>query len=228
MKKIIVTIFSILLICISLVFIIKLLNPEFLKNMNNNSTTTHVTNSEVGYSLINTGNYFDSYQIDYNLEHDFNFYIQNVDILYSNRDIYVANELIVENVSLYKYFALYDKSLIVLLYTNINDDKSAIIIYDIYEKTFSLIDKYDDMFTILENDIYFNDTGFIFDVSIVFGDKININNKLIDICNINDSSLIVKKGIEINYNSNARAFNAFEELYSTTLDSYVTINKLCK
>ncbi len=218
MKKETICIFIILILCAGLYLIYYFMNPNaFL--VNNNTTTTI---SMENYYIKDSNNYYASYGIN-NISSKLEIDLNNVSFNYNNMAISINNNKIIDNVTLLSDFAKYGNNL-VLIYKYNDSYKEGIIIYDINNNKYNIIDELDNLYIKEISNISSNSLNII--VSNVDGNKIYVNNTE-DICNamISDD-YIVNENIIYNYDNSNNNFS-YEVISSMTKGSYVAINNLC-
>lgn len=218
MKKIIVAVISLAIIIVSTIFITKLLNPDDqAKEVNNNTTISYGD-----YELFN----FDSNVNVYSFKDPSNFHIivQNINLDYEDGNILVGEESFDEVLEVHGYFAIYDSSVVVMAYKDINK-YDHIIMYDVFTKELNIIDKIDSFYVTMD-DIIFENIGIVINTSKILDNKIIGTNN--DICSIKDKNMIVKQTYEVYYDINTKKFSKNEVLYFTNLYSYINEKKCCK
>lgn len=218
MKKIIVIVISLIIISISLMFINKLLNPREEKVEEKNTTVSYGE-----YSLFN----FDDNVNVYSLKDPSNFHIlvQNINLDYQDGNILIVDKEFDEVLKVYSYFAIYDDSVVVMAYKDINN-YSHIVIYNTYLKELDIIDELDSFYVNIDEDIIFENIGIIVNTSKIFENKLMGTNT--NICKIKDKNMTINQTYEIYYDMNNKKFTKNEVLYSTNLYSYINNNNLCK
>lgn len=218
MKKIIVAVISLTIIIVSTIFIIKLLNPDNqVEEVNDNTTVSYGD-----YELFN----FDSNVNVYSFKDSSNFHIivQNINLDYEDGNILVGEKSFDEVLEVYGYFAIYDSSVVVMAYKDINN-YDHIIMYDVFTKELNIIDKIDSFYVTMD-DIIFENIGIVINTSKILDNKIIGTNN--DICSIKDKNMIVKQTYEVYYDINTKKFTKNEVLYFTNLYSYINEKKCCK
>lgn len=219
MKKEIITILTFIVLIMGVVLIYTLLNPSFNSDKN-----------EDKYSEFDEKNYIIRSEHNNLIEYELNdlalldVYIENFNILYKNKTLKINDKLISNNVFLFKRCALYSKSKLVLFINYLDKEYGAYVIYNTLDDTFEIIDMIDNMYVIINENIYFESIGFTLNISSVNSNKFIKNNNLI--CNINDNR-IVQKYIEVYYDQNSLKFDRMEDLSSLGLDGYKKNNGYC-
>lgn len=218
MKKIIVSVFSLIIIISSLFFIEKLLEEP---RDDGEITTTTVSFGE--YDLFDYGEVYSAYVI--NDTSYFEYLLYGFDIKYRDNVLEINDEVIDAIDVVYKYFAIYDASILVMGYRK--NDVDYVLTYN-----YKLKDKYEysiykDMLVDLEQDLIFEDAGFIINFTNVKNNKYVKNDK--DICSIkNDDKIKASLAVEYYYSVSDKKFTKSEELYSVNLFVYKRDNNLCK
>ncbi len=218
MKKIIVSVCSVLIIVVSLIFIQRLLYDD---GDLGDKTTTTISFGE--YDLFDYGGNYASYVIS-DLEY-FDYLLDGFDIRYEN-NILTINEKEFTGISkVYKYFAIYDKSVLVMGITT--EDGDAVLTYNYKLEHLEMYDNYKGMLVGLDRDLVFEDAGFLVNYTNIKDNKYIKGNK--DICKIKeDGKITAYLAVEYYYDKSAKKFLKSEELYSTNLFVYKRDNNLCK
>lgn len=217
MKKIIVGMLSLVIIFVSLMFIIKLLSPDDEPQEIDDQTISYGD-----YELFNYGSNFNTYNL--NDPTNFNIVVQNIGITYDGELLTIQEEQFDEVLNIYSYFAIYDNSVVVFSYQDINQ-VAHVVIFDVFTDKINIIDKIGAFYVTLD-DLIFENVGVIINTSKV-KDGMLIGTKE-DICKIKDQDMIVKQTYELYYDINTKEFGNEEILYSNNLYSYISNYNLCK
>lgn len=218
MKKVIVGIVVFIILDIAVLLINQLLQPEEVEEVNENTTISYGD-----YELFNFGNNFNVYNLK--KSSDFHINVQNINLDYENGQIIIGEEMFNEVDRVYSHFAIYDNSLVVVAYQDAKK-YSHLILYDAYTKELKVMDKIEDFYINIEDDIIFENVGIIVNTSKIMANKL-IGTKN-DICRFKDQDMIVTQTYELYYDKNTKMFNKKEVLYSINLYSYINNNNLCK
>jgi hypothetical protein len=144
--------------------------------------------------------------------------------LYKDSTLKINDKIIGENVYLYKKCALYKEAKLVLFIRHNDTERDEIVIYNTLDYTYEKLNKIDNMYINVTDNIYFEDIGFTINVTAVEDDVFIANSNYI--CNINDDQ-IINEYIEYIFDPNALEFNNYEVISSVSLVSYKSINGYC-
>lgn len=219
MKKVVVMFMSLIIIGIGLFFIRRLLNPD-------NEVPTLEENTTISYGDYELFNFDTNFNV-YSLKDtsDFHILVQNINIDYQDGNMFIADKAFDEVLNVYSYFAIYNNSVVVMAYKDING-YAYLIMYDTYTRELDIIDKIDGFYVDIEENVIFENLGIIVNTSKIQDNKlIGTNN---DICKIKDQGMIVNQTYEVYYDPNTKKFTREESLYSLNLYSYLNNNNLCK
>ena len=225
MKKLLLTllVFTILIVAISVIAL--LIVPD---SPSEYLTTTTLAPTAEGYSSIDNGSNYQAFAINRELDSNFSMNFEEHIIEYSDGILKINDIDICSDVILNRNFALYNERLLVLSCNLKASFKSYIIIYDLYNNEFEIIDSIEDRFVSIDDNLIFEDIGFAFDTRIVDDDRIYVNNSDYDICSFDYAGdTIVIANVQYIYDMNSKSFNDYEIVSSLDYEAYKASNQLC-
>lgn len=228
MKKVMIIILTIVVLFGGILSILKILNP-YLEEEQIKTTTTKPVETELGYVIVDNEKNFQSYLINRNIEENFSIKVKETEIEYTNKTIFINGKSVIKNVSIINKFVLYSNTRLVLLFNYIDSPFSGMIFYNMIDKTFKVIDSLDSKYISFKNNLYFENIGIIFDLTIVDDKYIYLNDKQNEICKFEYSKEIpVIENVEYFFDYNLKEFTTYEVVSSLNYGSYKAINKICK
>ena len=216
MRKILISLTSILVIIAGVYLINYLLNPN---NLVDREQTT--TRSFKDYNLFNYGDNFKTYSIEN--KRNIDYLINGVKITYENETLLINEHETSMVQGLYDYFATYDDSLLILAYYQ--GGESFIITYNYDIDDYKVLANYNNMIVDLREGLIFNDDGVIINYSYVKDNKYLKNNK--NICDIENDDLTANIAVQYYYDNNEHKLGKIEEIYKLNLYTYKKKNNLC-
>ena len=207
-------------IIILIIIFLLLLGIYFINVLLNNSEdlegNIEVDNGD--YKLISQTDRFKLYTIKDNLLNNFNTYIDDINIKYSNNELIINDNSIITNIDLIKYISIYNDNL--MLYCKNKDTYSDnIIIYNKYTNEFKVISEINDMYIIDIDNIDIFEAGVNIRISNIVNNKLYYKGNTYDICEYKDD-IVVLKNIVYYYDFDSENFYSVEVLSTTKLNEY--------
>lgn len=228
MKKIMITILTIVVLFGGILSIFKILYPS-LEEEQIKTTTTKRVETELGYVIVDNEKNFQSYLINRNIEDNFSIKVKDNEIKYNNKEIFINEKSMIKNVTIINKFVLYSNTRLVLLFNYIDSPFSGMIFYNMIDQSFKVIDSLDSKYISFKNNLYFENIGIIFDLTIVDDKYIYLNDKKYEICKFEYSKETpVIENVEYFFDFNLKEFATYEVVSSLNYGSYKATNKICK
>lgn len=227
MKKASIIIMVIIILLLAIFFIIRLINPsEEDIDPELTTTTTKLIESELGYQEVSSEEHFISYIINKEDLSDIELTVNDINITVSSYKLMIDDDLIIEDISINRDFAIYSNKLLVLSINYNKLPKSGFILYDLYEKEYEVIDKISDMF--IDDNYQLMNNGIIVNLKLVEDQLFLTDKDTKDLCKLEISNeTIVKVSMVYLYDINEKRFINTEEVSSISYESYIASNNLC-
>lgn len=194
-------------------------------NVDDETTTTTLVETEVGLDIKEEHDGFKSFVINKEDLDNLSVQINKGILKVSDKKIYVDDQELVNDVTINRSLALYSERLLVIGFNYNNLLYSGIIIYDLYEGTYEIINKIDNKFI---DDYSFTSTGMLLSTKLVSDNLYILSDGSNDICEYKDNvELEVLASLMFLYDINEKKFSEYEILGSVTLGSYLNSNNLC-
>lgn len=226
MKRLLIVLVSILIMVVGGVGIILLFDPSLLNIFEKTTTSEYIEVSE-DYTIINQTKNVIGYVITTNINEEFDIKLGDVKIKYNNDSLYINDNEITSEISIYDRAAIYSNRFVVLLYSSLINDENGFIIYDLFKRDFKIVNEIDDMPIVINDEIYFTDVGFDFKVSLIKDNTIRIKDKKEDLCKYKNSEMIVEEDISYIYNNNDKVFDDYEAYTFISAESIIARDNLC-
>lgn len=225
MKNVIIIIGGGIILLLGSFLIYSLLNETETDNLK--PTTTLKTDDEI--SLISEGSDVKHYLINKEYTKDFEVSLNKFALVYKNKNIYINNMLIINDMMINPNIGLYSNRLAVLFYHHHDSNFGGIIIYDTFSEEFDIIENIDNFLIKKQENINFYDLGFDLNVAVVDEEQIYINDQFRNICSLKyppDKDVI--RSIEYLYDKNLKSFKGYNVSSNLTADAYIKINNYCR
>lgn len=215
MKKVIVTLLSILILVLSIRLIVYLLDyvPELALDKG-----TSVIDDE---DLYNYGVFFKTYSIK--SPKYFSYEIDALKIKYDNETLTINDKVINDVTSVYNYFSIYDNTLLVISYTT--KDDSLVLIYNYKNMEEREIKKYKNMILDNEAPITFDDDGITLNYTSIMDNNFIKSGK--SICSSKNKDIDVCKTIFYEYDHDTKNIKNSKEIYNMSLLTYINKHNSC-
>ena len=204
---------NIIILLIIFLFILSVYSIYLL--LNNKSDKENVEVNKY-YEEISSTDKFKLYKFTGSGE--FNFNIRNNNIKYLNNELSINGINIDRDIRIVNYISFYDYNM-VLLITSLVDRHQYVLIFNTYDNTYEVIDKFDDMFIDDIESINISEAGIQLTLTNIINDKLYINESYINPCNYN-KDIIINRNKIIFYDYGSDKFNDSEVLEETILNEY--------
>jgi len=204
---------NIIILVIIFLFILSVYSIYLL--LNNKSDKENVEVNKY-YEEISSTDKFKLYKFTGSGE--FNFNIRNNNIKYLNNELSINGINIDRDIRIVNYISFYDYNM-VLLITSLVDRHQYVLIFNTYDNTYEVIDKFDDMFIDDIESINISEAGIQLTLTNIINDKLYINKEYINPCNYN-KDIIINRNKIIFYDYGSDKFNDSEVLEETNLNEY--------
>lgn len=216
MKKIIVILFSIMILVVGVKVINNLLNPKIEYNLD--KKFKNIENDDV----YNYGKHFKTISVS-----ELNsFTYDDVDLhIYYNEDkeLIINDKTIIGVTEVYDYFSIYDDNLLIISYKKENETR--VLFYNYINNDEMEVINYKDMIIDFDRGITFDDDGVVVSYKLI-DNGVFIDSKK-DICKSKNKEKTVSITVLYAYDTNYKKISNSKELYSYNLMTYIRQNNLC-
>lgn len=215
MKKVIVFLFSIMILVIGVKVINDLLNPKIEYNLD--KKFKNIENDDV----YNYGEHFKT--ISVSELNSFTYDDVDLHIYYSEDKLIINDKTIIGVTEVYDYFSIYDDNLLIISYKKENENR--VLFYNYINNDEREVINYKSMIIDFDRGITFDDDGVVVSYKLI-DNGVFIDSKK-DICKVKNKEKTVSITVLYAYDTNSKKISSSKELYSYNLMTYIKQNNLC-
>lgn len=215
MKKVIVFLFSIMILVIGVKVINDLLNPKIEYNLD--KKFKNIENDDV----YNYGEHFKT--ISVSELNSFTYDDVDLHIYYSEDKLIINDKTIIGVTEVYDYFSIYDDNLLIISYKKENENR--VLFYNYINNDEREVINYKSMIIDFDRGITFDDDGVVVSYKLI-DNGVFIDSKK-DICKVKNKEKTVSITVLYEYDVNHKKISSSKELYSYNLMTYIKQNNLC-